>query len=125
MPRPRTYREQSGSYLAEESRAMENARRKLEQQGERQLARVHALDHPDELVQQGEEEGYQNDILSHPALDSQRLDGVDNTIAPQLTDRDARREFDNERNKQQAEKQLKLGLAMQPRFGAVPRPSGS
>lgn len=120
---PPGYPENSGSYLAAESQAMENARRKLEQQGERQFARVHALEHPDE-PQQGSEEAYENKILSHPELDSQRLDGIDNTIAPQITDAEARREFDNERREQQAEKQLKLGLAMQPKFGAVPRPPG-
>lgn len=109
------------SYLAAETQSMENARRKIEQQGERQLARVHALEHPDEPVQ-GNEEGYENTMLEHPELDSQRLDGVDNTVIPQLTDRDARREYDNEKNKQQAEKQLKLGLAFQPKPSSAPRP---
>jgi hypothetical protein len=109
----------TGSYLAEETQSMENARRKLEQQGERQLARVHALEHPDEPVQ-GNDEEPRNTMLAHPELASQRLDGVDDTVIP----RDVQTAFDNEKNKQAAEKALRLGLSIQPKFGATPRPMG-
>ena len=112
------------SYLVDETRTMERERRLAEQQGHRQLARVHAREHNEEQQQAMAPEGEaQNSILQHPALDNQRFDGVDPNLNPEPPlNTDARREYDNERREQEKEKQLRLGNV--PKFATTPKPQG-
>ncbi|KTC68323.1 putative Smr domain protein [Legionella birminghamensis] len=112
--------EQRQSYLVDESRAMERKRRLLEQDGHRKMARVHAREHNDEEMNTPEGE-LQNSIMQHPLLADQRYDGYDPNVNPEPPlNSEARREFDNEKRKQEQEKQLRLGNM--PKFTA-PRPS--
>lgn len=115
---------QKSSYLVDETRTMERERRLAEQQGHRQLARVHAREHNEEERQAIAPEGEaQNSILQHPALDNQRFDGVDPNLNPEPPlNTDARREYDNERREQEKEKQLRLGNV--PKFASTPKPQG-
>jgi hypothetical protein len=108
---------QAPSRLKNETRGMENARRDLEQQGHRRhlQIRVHARerlnDEPLSLEQSVELEAASS-LMQNPLLDSQRFDGYDPNVNPSTIDNpDARREFDNERRKQEQEKQLRLGLS--------------
>lgn len=114
----------SGSILIAETKAMERSRRLMEQQGERKLASVKAREHSTEEQTQPRPEGeLQNNILQHPALDSQRFDGVDTNLNPEPPlNTEARREFDNERREQEKEKQLRLGNM--PKFSTAPTPRG-
>ena len=114
-----------GSLLVAESKSMERKRRLAEQQGHRQLGHsVKAREHPDEEVKNTGPEGeLQNDILQHPALKSQRFDGIDPNLNPEPPlNTDARREFDNEKRDQAQEKQLRLGNM--PKFSTAPTPRG-
>jgi hypothetical protein len=109
------------SYLVEETITMERERRLQEQQGHRQLAKVHAREHHEQHLQSSLSGELQNDILQHPWLDSQRNDGVDPNLNPEPPlNTEARREYDNERREQEKEKQLRLGNM--PKFN--PRPEG-
>ena len=112
------------SILIAETKAMERSRRLLEQQGERRLASVKAREHSNEEHQQQSPEGeLQNSILQHPALDSQRFDGIDPNLNPEPPlNTEARREYDNERRNQEQEKQLRLGNT--PTFRNTPTPHG-
>ncbi|CEG57679.1 Smr/MutS family protein [Legionella fallonii] len=111
------------SFLVAETRSMERKRRLAEQQGERQLAPVKAREHSDEEPKAGPEGELQNSILQHPALDSQRFDGIDPNLNPEPPlNTKARREFDNEKREQEKEKQLRLGNM--PRFTSTPTPRG-
>jgi hypothetical protein len=114
----------SRSILIAETKAMERSRRMAEQQGERRLASVKARDHSSENdVQQSPEGELQNSILQHPALDSQRFDGIDPNLNPEPPlNTEARREYDNERREQDKEKQLRLGNM--PKFRTAPTPQG-
>ncbi|KTD48617.1 putative Smr domain protein [Legionella rubrilucens] len=113
----------SGSYLADETGSMERKRRLMEQEGHRQLARVHAREHPDEQPSNAPEGELQNSIQQHPWLDAQRFDGIDPNLNPEPPlNTEARREFDNERREQEMEKQLRLGNM--PKFTTAPKPQG-
>ena len=118
----------SGSILLDETLKMAGDQRRAEQQGHRRLAKVHARERPEALPEQVAPEGaLQNDILQHPALDSQRFDGIDPSLnpAPELNT-EARLKYDNEKREQDREKQERLenvlGLANQPKFS--PKPGG-
>lgn len=111
------------SFLVAETKAMERKRRLAEQQGERQLAPVKAREHSTEEPKASPEGELQNSILQHPALDSQRFDGIDPNLNPEPPlNTEARREFDNEKREQEKEKQLRLGNM--PRFTSTPTPRG-
>jgi hypothetical protein len=111
------------SILITETKAMERSRRLMEQQGERKLASVKAREHSNEDQQPSPEGELQNNILQHPALDSQRFDGIDPNLNPEPSlNTDARREYDNEKREQEKEKQLRLGNM--PKFGTAPTPHG-
>lgn len=115
------------SYLADETETMERKRRSEEQDGHRQLARVHARNH--EEITSSPEGELQNSIQQHPWLDSQRFDGIDPNLNPEPPlNSDARREYDNEKNKQDAEKaarlQNELGLSYSPKYNTAPKPRG-
>ncbi|CAM2915067.1 putative Smr domain protein [Legionella steigerwaltii] len=111
------------SFLVVETKAMERQRRLAEQQGERRIALVNAREHSNEEAPPGPEGELQNNILQHPALDSQRFDGIDSPLNPEPPlNTDARREFDNEQRNQEQEKQLRLGNM--PRFTNTPKPRG-
>ncbi len=113
----------SGSFLVAETKAMERKRRLAEQQGERQIAPVKAREHSDVESQPSPEGELQNNILQHPALDSQRFDGIDPNLNPEPPlNTEARREFDNEKREQEKEKQLRLGNM--PKFTTAPTPRG-
>lgn len=113
------------SYLVAETRAMDRQRRINEQEGHRRLARVNARTHATESNTAPAAEGeLQNNILQNPWLDSQRFDGIDPNLNPEPPlNTEARREYDNERNKQELEKQLRLGNM--PRFSSTPTPRPS
>ncbi|VEB35381.1 Smr/MutS family protein [Legionella cherrii] len=116
-------RTESSSFLVVETKAMERQRRLAEQQGERRMASVKAREHSNYEAQPGLEGELQNNILQHPALDSQRFDGIDAPLNPEPPlNTDARREYDNERRNQEQEKQLRLGNM--PRFTNTPKPRG-
>ncbi|WP_412757179.1 Smr/MutS family protein [Legionella bozemanae] len=122
LPKPARI-EKSTSFLVVETKAMERQRRLAEQQGERRIALVKAREHSDYEAQPGPEGELQNNILQHPALDSQRFDGVDSPLNPEPPlNTDARREYDNERRNQEQEKQLRLGHM--PKFTNTPKPRG-
>ena len=112
------------SFLADETKSMDRARRLLEQDGERRLASVKARTHSEKEEMQNSPEGeLQNTILQHPELDSQRFDGIDPNLNPEPPlNTDARREYDNEKREQEMEKQLRLGNM--PKFNTAPKPSG-
>lgn len=111
------------SYLVDETTSMERKRRKIEQQGHRQLAKVHAREHPEETPKGAPEGELQNGIKQNPWLNSQRFDGVDSNLNPEPPlNTEARREFDNERREQDKEKQLRLGNM--PQFSNAPKPKG-
>lgn len=114
----------NNSILITDTKAMERSRRLAEQQGERALGAVKAREHsPEQEVQPSPEGELQNNILQHPALDSQRFDGVDPNLNPEPPlNSVARREFDNERREQEMEKQLRLGNM--PKFSTAPTPQG-
>lgn len=118
-----TRAEQSTSFLVVETKDMERQRRLAEQQGERRIALVKAREHSNQESQPGLEGELQNSILQHPALDSQRFDGIDSPLNPEPPlNTDARREYDNERRNQEQEKQLRLGNM--PKFTNTPKPRG-
>lgn len=112
-----------GSFLVEESVTMMRQQRELEQQGHRRLARVNAREHrvkDDPPAPEGE---LQNSIMQHPYLDKQQFDGADPNVSPEPPlNSEARREFDNNRREQAAEKQLRLGNM--PKFSTAPKPQG-
>jgi ssDNA-binding Zn-finger/Zn-ribbon topoisomerase 1 len=114
------------SILIDETETMERERRLAEQAGHRKRARVHAREHHERQEvrqQQGLEGELQNNILQHPALNTQRFDGIDPSVNPEpALNTEARREFDNERREQEKEKQLRLGNM--PKFSTAPKPQG-
>jgi hypothetical protein len=120
--------DKGGSFLVEETKAMERKRRLAEQQGERRLASVKARDHStDETQHQAPEGEMQNNLLQHPDLDSQRFDGIDPNLNPEpALNTDARREYDNEKREQEREKQNRLEHNLTntntPRYSSTPRP---
>ena len=98
---------QHESILVEETKSMENARRKLEQSGHRKYGQVNASERPDYEVSHDNELAAQAGPKEHPFLsDSQRFDGIDPSLnpAPDIGT-EARREFDNEKRNQEQEKQ--------------------
>lgn len=120
---PKRAPKEGGSFLVSETKSMERKRRLAEQQGERQIAPVKAREHSDVENQISPEGELQNNILQHPALDSQRFDGIDPNLNPEPPlNTEARREFDNEKREQEKEKQLRLGNM--PKFTTAPTPRG-
>lgn len=108
----------AGSYLAEETKAMERRRRLEEQDGHRQLARVNAKNHDEDRPSQ--EGDLQNSIQQHPFLDNQRLDGADPSVSPAPPlNTEARREYDKQL---QLQNELKLKNIHNP--NTAPKPQG-
>ena len=97
------------SYLVEETEFMGYERRGLEQQVERQLARVEDRKKPERQL--GNTPGQQEQkIKQHPLLDSQRFDGIDPGLNPApFGIESAEIDFENKQREQQLEKQLRLG----------------
>lgn len=123
VPKRLPTRGNESSFLVAETKDMERKRRLAEQQGERQIAPVKAREHSDVENQISPEGELQNNILQHPALDSQRFDGIDPNLNPEPPlNTEARREFDNEKREQDKEKQLRLGNM--PKFTTAPTPRG-
>ena len=117
------YSKETGSYLSEETKKMNNQRREIEQQGERQFARVNVKEHSNEELQNDVGEELQSSLLQHPWFEGQRFDGIDdNTPEPALNSA-ARKDFDNARREQEMEKQLRLGLAPGQKHSSTPKPS--
>ncbi len=109
------------SYLVDETFLMEKERREKEQQGHRQLARVHAVEHQEPRTSAGPEGELQNDIKQHPWLDSQRTDGIDPNENPEpALNSSARTEYDNAKREQDLELKMRLGLM--PKMGTAPEP---
>lgn len=97
----------AGASLPEGTKAMEAARRELEQSGHRKVAKVNARYKTEREfgndLQQGDQ--YQR----HPFLDSQRFDGIAADLNPDLNNNpDARWAYENERAEQEKEKQLRM-----------------
>lgn len=111
------------SMLVDESVAMENGRRLMEQEGHRRYARVNQRERSD--IEAGNElsEELQQEAKSHPLLgQSQRFDGIDPNLNPEpAINTEARREYDNQRRNQEQEKQHRLGNM--PKMGNKPKPS--
>lgn len=113
-----------GSYLPQETRAMEIEQHEVVQEVLRRLAKVNAREHHENKEQTSPEGQQQLNMKSqHPNLDSQRFDGTDPNLNPEPPlNTDARREFDNKRREQEKEKQLRLGNM--PKFSTAPKPRG-
>ncbi len=116
-----------GSFLIAETTTMERERRLAEQEGHRKLASVKARDHSADNQEKNKDfanEGeYQNDMLQHPDLATQRFDGIDPNLNPEPPlNSTARMEYDNEKRNQEQEKQLRLGNM--PKFSTAPTPKG-
>ena len=119
-------RKRSDSILPDEKESMERKRRKKVQDSLRQHLEVvvHAREHPEGEQKSTGNDLHQNNALDHPKLvERQDKDG----LPPKLSDLppadpEARRDFDNEKNKQDQEKQLRLGNM--PKFTTAPRPGG-
>ena len=108
-------RPDDGSFLVDETKAMENQRRLAEQKGMRKYARVNQRERLDDTPEAGNELNMQGP-KQHPYLQSQRFDGIDPNVSPAPDiGTDARREFDNELRNQEQEKQLRLGHMPKPR----------
>lgn len=115
----------SESYLSDETKAMRQKQRYLEQQGHRKFASVNARDPALDEPVSGVEGELQNSILQHPYLDRQIYDGTDSNLNPEPPlNTDARREFDNKRREQKMEKQHRLNLDYMPKFNSTPKPPG-
>lgn len=112
------------SLLVEETKAMERKRRRLEQQGERKFGSVKERDHSLDERAAAPEGELQNDILQHPELaDKPQYDGTDSNLNPvPALNTDARREYDNAKNEQNLEYQMRMGL--NPNFNKAPKPPG-
>ncbi|STX29626.1 putative Smr domain protein [Legionella beliardensis] len=116
-----TTRKRKASILGEDTPEMARKRRLIEQDGHRQLAKVHAREHSAEEDKPAPEGELQNSIKQHPWLDAQRFDGIDPNLNPEPPlNTAARREYDNERREQEMEKQLRLGNM--PKFSTAPKP---
>lgn len=113
------------SMLVEETVAMENARRLMEQQGHSRYAKVNQRERSDNENTNELTEGVQQEAKSHPLLaQSQRLDGIDSNLNPEpALNTDARREYDNQRREQEMEKQHRLGNMPKMGRNASPKPS--
>lgn len=114
--------------LRDETRLMEIRQRELEQSGHRQYGRVNAREKDPNEPRQGNEMGMgNNNIKQHPLLQNQRFDGVDSNLNPAPPDNpDALAQFENERQEQERQKQLRLGNELKKRRdyqpGMTPRP---
>lgn len=119
---------QPETYLADDTVERENQRRLQEQKGLRRLSEMSVKGHdrevPAESASMAAEQQMGSGLQDHPLLDKQQFDGIDASVnpAPPLSDAEARREYDNARNEQQLQKQMKLGLA--PKMGTAPKPPG-
>lgn len=100
------------SILVEETKSMERSRRLKEQQGLRALiqARVLAKDHPTDSPAQELGEGYENEMLQHPLLDGQHVDGIDNNPPDPSLSPQAIEKHKEIQRKQKADQELKLSL---------------
>lgn len=116
------------SYLKEETRSMDLARRELEKQGLRALLgkKVHDKDHSEKIDHRSlSDADYEQSREAHPLLeDSQLLDGVE---IDAINDPEILRKIENKKRDQAREKQLRLEqrlelqLANQPKFNPTPR----
>ena len=119
---------QPETYLAEDTVERENQRRPKEQEGLRRLSGLSVKGHDREVPTESDDLGLGAELSSgvqdHPLLDKQQFDGIDASVnpAPALSDAEARREYDNARNEQQLQKQMKLGL--NPQMDTAPKPQG-
>lgn len=115
-------REPLDSYLADDTDLMQREQRLLEQEGHRRhkQVKVRARERsvsPFAVAPEGE---LQNNILQHPKLNSQRLDGTDTNLNPEPPlNSEARREYDNAKRDQQLEQQLRLNNM--PQFSSTPK----
>lgn len=111
------------SMLVEETQAMENARRVIEQRGHARYARVNPRERHDFEAQNELSEQIQKETKTHPILgQTQRFDGIDPNLNPEpAVNTEARREYDNQRREQEKEKQLRLGNM--PKMGQRPKPN--
>lgn len=110
------------SYLVKETATMARQQRLEEQEGHRQLAKVHARSHSEQDSNTPEGE-LQNSLQQHPWLAQQRFDGIDPNLNPEPPlNTEARREYDNKQREQEMEKQLRLGNM--PKFSSAPKPQG-
>lgn len=108
------------SILKDETRGMERKRRLQEQQGLRTLiqARVESKNEDEfELHQELSGEEYQDEMLSHPLLDGQPLDGVEINA---ITSPRAREKFLQAQKRQQEHRDLVLSLQPQNRLTNTP-----
>lgn len=117
--------------LYEETRAMEITQRQLEQSGHRQYGRVNAREKDPDQPHQSVELEHGNGMKEHPLLQTQRFDGIDNNLNPSPPNNpDSLWIYENERQEQDKEKQLRLGNELtkrneyQPSFVPTPRPGG-
>jgi len=117
--------------LRSETRSMEIRQRELEQKGHRHFAKVNAREKNPNEPSRGHDLDHGNGMKEHPLLQTQRFDGVDSNLNPSPPDNpDALWIYENERQEQEKEKQLRLGNELtntkrneyQP--GMVPRPGG-
>jgi hypothetical protein len=116
-----TSKKSKSSILGDDTSTMARRRRLLEQDGHRQLAKVHAREHQEEENNAAPEGELQNSIKQHPFLLSQRFDGIDPNVNPEPPlNTAARREYDNAQREQEMEKQLRLGNM--PKFSSAPKP---
>lgn len=102
------------SFLVDETKTMERARRQLEQQGHRALLQIRVLeqDHAlDELsMRAGDELDYSSDLQHHPLLDGQQFDGIESNPPDPSLSPAAKEKYKEAQRKQKAEKELKLSL---------------
>lgn len=106
----------------DESVYMAIKRHELEQKGHRRFAKVNAK-FKEPHKSPGEQPSLGQGLKEHPLLRSQRFDGIDPTVSPApMLNTDARREFDNLRNEQQLQKQMRLGNSPKMSAAKTPRP---
>lgn len=117
------------SFLADDTTVRLNQQRLLEQEGLRRLSGKRVIARDRDIREEpkadfGAEEQHGQGLQEHPLLDKQQFDGIDADVnpAPPLSDPESRREYDNARNEQQLQHQLKLGL--QPGKSSAPKPPG-
>lgn len=117
-------RDRGGSYLVDETFLMEQERRSKEQQGHRQLAKVHAVEHAEpRAAAPGEEPGLHADVKQHPYLDIQAFDGMaDNESPLPSVDPLAAIDYENAKREQQLELTKRLNLNYAPGTAPTPKP---
>lgn len=108
------------SILKDETRGMERKRRLQEQQGLRALVQTSVASKNEDEMEPHQElagEEYQNEMLAHPLLDGQPLDGIEINA---ITSPRAREKFLQAQKKQQENRELVLSLQPQNRLTNTP-----